>query len=40
MHWYAVHGGTVLSDVVDWFQDTAVGYGTTPSGTGWAKIKS
>lgn len=40
MYWYAANGGTVVSDVVDWFQDTAVGYGTAPSGTGWAKIKS
>ena len=28
MHWYAVYGGTAVGDVVDWFQDTAGGYGT------------
>ena len=30
MYWYAVDGGTALSDVVDWFQDTAGGYGAGP----------
>ncbi len=34
MYWYPAHGESVVRDVVDWFQDTAADYGSSPRGTG------
>ncbi len=30
MYWYAAHGDTAVRSLVDWFQDTAAGYGSSP----------
>ena len=38
MHLYAIHGNTVMRDVVDWFQDTAADYGPSPRGAGSTEI--